>query len=255
MSIAGNNVVTEAENRQIPDVEAGGIFYYSVIGKKRTEEDMSKYSIKMEIAGPFAMWSRPDTGATPTSYPVPTWSAAKGVLESVAFFSDGKAWIRPTKVQICKPQGILGGEVAFQRYTNNYRGPLRQKSKENFQFSSVILADVCYRLFAIIENGSGQYLKHGQNPSHALQAIFMRRLAKGQCYKIPTLGWNEFVPSYWGPFREEGVDRTERDFGFNINMMSVLDQVFDKGVSGKYAPTFKQNEHAFIKEGEFVYAN
>ncbi len=34
---------------------------------------MSKYEISMEISGPFAMWSRPDTGATPTSYPVPTW--------------------------------------------------------------------------------------------------------------------------------------------------------------------------------------
>jgi len=30
---------------------------------------MSKYEIAMEISGPFAMWSRPDTGATPTSYP------------------------------------------------------------------------------------------------------------------------------------------------------------------------------------------
>ncbi|MGA7992375.1 MAG: CRISPR-associated protein Cas5 [Thermoanaerobaculia bacterium] len=35
----------------------------------------------MEVAGPLAMFTRPDTGGTPTSYPLPTWSAAKGILE------------------------------------------------------------------------------------------------------------------------------------------------------------------------------
>ena len=55
---------------------------------------MKKYEISMEIEGPFAMWSRPDTGASPTSYPVPTWSAAKGIFESIAFFNNGKAWIK-----------------------------------------------------------------------------------------------------------------------------------------------------------------
>ncbi len=215
---------------------------------------MSKYLIEMEIAGPFAMWARPDTGATPTSYPLPTWSAAKGVLESVAFFSDGKAWIRPTKVHICKFKDQPGGGITYQRYTNNYRGPLRSKSKENFQFSSLILADVCYRLFATIENGSGNHLQHGNNSSHALQAIFQRRLIKGQCYKTPSLGWNEFVPCYWGPFREKGSGQTECDRSININMISVLDQVFDKAISGQYAPTFRQSEQAMIREGEFIYA-
>lgn len=212
---------------------------------------MSKYEISMEIAGPFAMWARPDTGATPSSYPIPTWSAAKGIFESVAFFHDGKAWIKPTKVQVCKNRGQRGGELFFQRYTNNYRGPLRNKSKNNFQFTSLILADVCYRIFATIENGSGQHLKHENNPSHALQAIFDRRLKKGQCYKTPSLGWNEFVSSYWGPFR----NHTERDKNLNVSMISILDQVFDKAVDGRYSPVFKQNEQAIIREGEFIYVD
>lgn len=46
------------------------------------------YTVQMEVAGPAAMFARPDTGATPTSYPVPTWSAAKGMFEAVASFSD-----------------------------------------------------------------------------------------------------------------------------------------------------------------------
>ena len=51
------------------------------------------YPVSFEIAGPAAMFVRPDTGGTPTSYPVPTWSSAKGLFESIAFFADGAAWI------------------------------------------------------------------------------------------------------------------------------------------------------------------
>jgi len=222
---------------------------------------MSKYEISMEISGPFAMWSRPDTGATPTSYPVPTWSAVKGIFESVAFFSDGKAWIKPVKVEICKKKGTSVGELSFQKYTNNYRGVLRSsksiKGNNSFQFSSLILADVCYRIYAVVENGSGQHLEHGNNPSHALQAIFKRRLKKGQCHKTPALGWNEFVPSYWGPLRD--IDdsipyQTEVDQDINIDLVSVLNQVFDKAVEGKYKPSFVQGENAIIKKGELYYA-
>lgn len=221
---------------------------------------MCKYEISMEISGPFAMWSRPDTGATPTSYPVPTWSAVKGIFESVAFFNDGKAWIRPTRVEICKPVGSIGGELNFQRYTNNYRGPLKDKKKVNFQFSSLILVDVCYRIYGVVENGSGQHLKHGNNPCHALEAIFKRRLIKGQCHKTPALGWNEFVPSYWGALRDNKSlpDATEVDTEINLDLVSVLNQVFEKAVTPKtevrrYKPRFQQGEKAWIKKGEFCY--
>lgn len=222
---------------------------------------MSKYEIAMEISGPFAMWSRPDTGATPTSYPIPTWSAVKGIFESVAFFNDGKAWIRPTRVEICKRKGGNSGGISFQKYTNNYRGNLRSsksiKNNSSFQFSSLILADVCYRIYSVIENGSGKHLKNGDNPCHALQAMFQRRLKKGQCHKIPSLGWNEFVPNYWGPIRdhEDSIPyQTEVDKNINLDLVSILDHVFDKAVNGNYDPRFKQGEDAIIKNGVFNYA-
>lgn len=55
------------------------------------------YKVAFEVAGPLAMFARPDTGGTPTSYVAPTWSAAKGL--SIAFFNDGAAWICPRKVE------------------------------------------------------------------------------------------------------------------------------------------------------------
>ena len=210
---------------------------------------MPVYKVEMEISGPFAMWSRPDTGATPTSYPIPTWSAAKGLFESIAFFKNGKAWFRPTKVEICKPKGAVCGTVNYQNYTCNYRGPLKAKSKVNFQFNTLILSNVCYRLYGVIENGSGKHLKRGDNPCHALQAMFQRRLKKGQCYKIPSLGWNEFVPNYWGEFRSS----TEIDTDITINMVSILKQTFNKAVGGTYGPEFSQADNAIISKGAFYY--
>jgi len=58
-----------------------------------------KYDVFLEIAGPLAMFTRPDTGAAPVSYPAPTYSAAKGIFESIAWYES--AYIKPTKVEIC----------------------------------------------------------------------------------------------------------------------------------------------------------
>ncbi len=218
---------------------------------------MSKYKIAIEIEAPFAMFSRPDTGATPTSYPMPTFSAAKGIFESIVFFENAQALIRPTHVEICKKVGTIGGEIQFQNYKNNYHGPLTKTNKDNFQLSSLILSNICYRIYAVIESGRDEPLRLGNNPCHALQAMFERRLKKGQCYKTPSLGWNEFVPSYWGPLRDS-IDampyQTEIDQDINLNLISVLHQVFNKSISGQYGPTFVQGEKAFIKNGVFYYA-
>jgi len=44
---------------------------------------MNQYEVELEVSGPTAMWTRPDTGDAPVSYPAPTFGAAKGVFESI----------------------------------------------------------------------------------------------------------------------------------------------------------------------------
>jgi len=46
-----------------------------------TDED---YLIQLEISGPNALWSRPDTMPNPVSYVAPTFSAVKGIFESIS---------------------------------------------------------------------------------------------------------------------------------------------------------------------------
>ena len=64
------------------------------------------YPVQMEISGPTAMFTRPDTGGSFVSYPAPTFSAAKGMFESIARLKS--AYIRPRRVEICKPGGFTG---------------------------------------------------------------------------------------------------------------------------------------------------
>jgi len=213
------------------------------------------YNVKFEVAGPAAMFARPDSGGTPTSYPAPTWSATKGLFESVAFCGDGSAWICPTKVEVCRRLGESGGRVHFQRYTTNYGGPLRKKDLFNkgtapggssMQVFATILRDVCYRLHGI---AVGPRQPKGVNSPHRLKDVFDRRLKRGQCFRTPCLGWSEFTCSYWGPFRE-GV--TEVDTGLFIDIPSMLLCVWNNPIHGRYEPIFRQDVH--VKAGELEYA-
>ena len=177
------------------------------------------------------------------------------MFEAITFFRDGRAWINPTRAELCKADHSKStGGVHFQKYMTNYGGPLREanliKKKANYQLAALVISEPCYRLYARIENGSNQPLRSGDNPCHALQAMFERRLKKGQCYHTPCLGWSEFVPSYWGPFRES----TEVDTEISLYLVSVLKSMFDMPWEGRYSPQFQQGEAAWIREGVFHYA-
>ena len=197
-----------------------------------------KYKIAIEVAGPLAMFTRPDTGGAPTSYPVPTWSACKGIFESIAMLKSGDAWICPTAVEVCRPRGSRGGTVQFQKYTTNYGGPLRKaklaSSGDRMQFFATVLATVCYRLYGEIRGADQDRV----NTKHYLQELFERRLEQGRCYRAPSLGWREFTCSYWGEFRP---DEYEIDDNLNLAISSMLVSTWDKERNGQYSPRFIQN--------------
>lgn len=189
-----------------------------------------QYEVSMEIAGPAAMFTRPDTGAAPVSSPVPSASAAKGIFESVAWLRT--AYIEPTKLEICS-------EVRYRRYTTNYGGPLRKGNQiaagAAYQHPAIILENVCYRLYGLVREHTRP--PRPTNHLHALQEMFLRRLSKGQSYRTVCLGWSEFLPNYVGPLRKE----TQVNESLNLIIPVMLHSVFDQAVNGKPAPAFRQN--------------
>ncbi len=200
------------------------------------------YQITMEIAGNTAMWTRPDTGDCPVSYPVPTYSAVKAIFESILW---GPAVeIIPTKVEICSP-------IQCHSYCTNYGGPLRNhtsiKKGNNYQLLATVLIDVCYRLYAdVIPNVTKDELPKKAlvwdgkttSPGHAYQDIFVRRLKRGQCFSIPFLGWREFTPSYFGEFRNDTQVLSDLP---PIVIPSMLRQVFSKGYNSPVSFVYDNN--------------
>lgn len=189
-------------------------------------------TIALEIAGPAAMFTRPDTGATPISYPVPTYSAAKGMFEAVVWRKS--VYIRPTRVEICKP-------IRYERYITNYGGPLRKpdqvRKNNNYQLIATILVDVHYRIYAEVKEK-----KRSGRRDHAgeLWGRFNERLENGQTYYTPCLGWKEFVPSYFGPLRnrDENGNKIEPDKSVNVVIPSFLHSMWEHR---KLQPTYRQD--------------
>lgn len=194
------------------------------------------YEVKFEIAGNAAMFARPDTGATPVSYPAPTYSAAKGMFESIARLKS--AYIKPVRVEICAP-------IHYHRYTNNYHGPSRKSGTDNFQLFATILTNVCYRIYGVAEELERAPIDRTTNHLHYLKDKFERRLRNGRWYHVPCLGWNEFTPSYVGTFRE--ITKVEESI--ELIIPSMLFSVFS--APNKYEPTYKQD--VWIKKGVLEY--
>lgn len=193
----------------------------------------------MEIAGNTAMWTRPDTGDSPISYPAPTYSATRALFESILW---GPAIrIIPTKVELCSPP-------QYHSYATNYGGPLRKggsiKKGNQYQQYATVLVDVCYKLYADVipnpqkEKMPSQAKKWDQNttsPGHAYQEIFNRRLQRGQSFATLFLGWSEFTPSYFGPLRSTTVVCSELP---DIVIPSMLRGVFEDGYHSTYEAVY-----------------
>jgi len=198
------------------------------------------YSIELEISAPTAMWTRPDTGDAPVSYPAPTYAAVKGILESILWLQSVN--VVPVRVEICKP-------LIFQNYTTNYGGPLRKSKSMNkgagYQLLATVLIDVCYRIYAdLYPQHQGQLsdkaltqVRRTTNSTHAYKDMFDRRLRRGQCFSIPCMGWKEFVPDYVGVLRDENKPCED----INLELPSMLHQTFSKGLHSEYSPTYRQN--------------
>jgi CRISPR-associated protein Cas5d len=213
-----------------------------------------RYSIKFEISGPTAMWTRPDSGDCPVSYPAPTYSATKGIIEAILF--NQVVEVIPRKVEICAP-------IIFHTYNTNYGGPLRKakvvEGGGSYQLLASVLVNPCYRIYADLRTSIGsrstnglsvrtaEWLKRTTSAGHAYQDIFNRRLKRGQCHYIPCLGWKEFTPDYVGDFRSDTCVSSD----IELTLPSMLRQVFPDGLHSDVRFVYDQN--VSIRKGAIEY--
>ena len=144
-------------------------------------------SIKMEVWGEYACFTRPEMKVERVSYDVPTPSAARGMVESV-YYHPGLKW-HVDKIYVCKPirfTNILRNEVASKISASNVLTEANGKKRSYIdrnadiqQRATTMLRNVHYVIEAHFE------MTDKANPSDnpgKFQDIVKRRLRSGQAY-------------------------------------------------------------------------
>lgn len=155
-------------------------------------------SIRMEVWGDYALFTRPETKVERFSYDAPTPSAARGMLESV-YYHPGLKWsidriyvmnpIRFTNIRRNEVKSKLLASAARSAMTGTSTAPLYIATSNDIQQrASVMLQDVHYVIeahFDMTAQASPQ-----DNPGK-FQDIVKRRLRKGTPFSQPYLGTRE----------------------------------------------------------------
>ena len=186
-------------------------------------------SIKMEVWGEYACFTRPEMKVERVSYDVPTPSAARGMVESV-YYHPGLKW-HVDKIYVCKPirfTNILRNDVASKISARNVLTEANGKKRSYIdrnadiqQRATTMLRDVHYVIEAHFE------MTDKANPSDnpgKFQDIVKRRLRSGQAYMQPYLGCRECTAHFrlWEGGDIPTIDET-RDLGYMLYDMDYSD--------------------------------
>lgn len=181
--------------------------------------------IAVKFSGEFALFTRPEGKVERVSYPIITPSAARGALEAIMWRPEILFDVRRIQV-LNKPQfhSIIRNEVdskasistAFMKKPRDvFTDDMRQLRH------SLILKDVSYIVEAdIVLQPECEY------PVKKYEAMFNRRLAKGQCFYQPYLGTREFSAQFDVP------DGTEKPINWTDSLGTIF---YDFRYPGKKA--------------------
>lgn len=187
-------------------------------------------SVKMEVWGEYACFSRPELKTERFSYDCMTPSAARGLLEAV-FWHPGLKWI-VDKIYILSPiefTNIRRNEVKSKLSHKKAKSAMTGKNVDLYidttsdiqQRAATVLKNIHYVIeahFEITDNAN-----KSDNPGK-FQDMMRRRLEKGQCYHQPYLGCREFPAKFrrWEFDTVPTVDIT-KDLGFMLYDMDYSD--------------------------------
>lgn len=155
-------------------------------------------SIRLEVRGDYASFTRPEMKTERVSYDVMTPSAARGLLEAI-FWHPGLRFTID-RIHVCSPirfSNLRRNEVKSTISAHSARtvmergkGELWLASSEDIQQRApMLLRNVHYVIeahFDMTENAA-----HGDNPGK-FQDILKRRITRGQFYHQPYFGCREF---------------------------------------------------------------
>lgn len=189
-------------------------------------------SIKLEVWGDYALFTRPEMKVERVSYDVMTPAAARGLIEAI-YWHPGMRW-RIDRIHVCMPIRFFNlrrNEVKSTISARTARTVMERGGGELYlctaediqQRAALLLKDVRYVIeahFEMTEKASA-----GDNPGK-FQDIVKRRIQKGQFYHQPCFGCREFPAQFrlceeLPPCPEEL--KGERDLGWMLYDLDYRD--------------------------------
>lgn len=185
----------------------------------------------LEVAGPFACFTRPEMKVERVSYDVMTPSAARGVLEAI-HWKPAILWVID-RIHVLKPvrfQSFRRNEVGAKASAANAAAAMKagtttglgiEVDEARQQRATLLLRDVAY----VIEAHFERTARAGEDDTEAKHlSMFNRRAESGQCFHRPCLGVREFpadfallTPDAPLPVCELPDDWRNRDLGWMLH--------------------------------------
>ncbi|MBE6905157.1 MAG: type I-C CRISPR-associated protein Cas5 [Ruminococcaceae bacterium] len=181
-------------------------------------------SVKVEVWGEYACFSRPEMKVERVSYDVMTPSAARGLLEAI-YWHPGMRW-KIDKIYLLNPirfTNIRRNEVKSKISARNVSSvmnggtaPLLISTADDIQQrAAMVLQDVHYVIEAHFE--MTEKASPGDNEGK-FSDIMRRRLEKGQCYHQPCFGCREF-PAQFRKWEGEEIETACPDADIDLGFM------------------------------------
>lgn len=187
-------------------------------------------SIRMEVWGDYACFTRLEAKADRVSYDVPTPSAARGMVESV-YYHPGLEW-KIDKIFVLAPivftnlrrnevKSKVQKKTAYDAMTGNPIPLYLEAFNDIEQRTTVMLKDVHYVIEAHFNMTNRA--NAGDNKGK-FQDIVKRRLRKGACYSQPYLGTRECTAHFrlWQDGHIPTIQET-RDLGIMLYDVNYSD--------------------------------
>lgn len=187
-------------------------------------------SMRIEVWGDYACFSRPEMKAERVSYDIITPSAARGLVEAV-YWHPGLKYhidrvyllspIRFTNIRRNEVKSTLLASAALSAAKGG-AAPALYTSADIVQRASMVLQDVHYVIechFTMTDKAAP-----GDNPGK-FQDILRRRLNKGQCYHQPCFGCREFPANFreWPAGEPIPALPVTQDLGFMLYDLDYSD--------------------------------
>jgi CRISPR-associated protein Cas5d len=192
---------------------------------------MSYRPLKMKVWGEYALFTQPEAKVERVSYPCPTPSAARGMLEAV-FWKPEFSW-RVRQIQVLKPihydsmirnevSTVIAEQTVKQRKLVPYYADEEKNRRQRHTLflrnvSYLILADICLR-------------DHATDHVAKYRDMFQRRLKRGQCFNQPYLGTRECMAYF-----SEADDNADQPYPIDLEIGSMLFDLQYPSPKGKHA--------------------